>query len=57
MASLSLVPEIRDGLVVLTNGSNGQRLIGPMRAAWAKSLMAREEATVEASVEGAADRE
>lgn len=38
MASLRLVPASGDGIVILTNGSNGQRLLLPLERAWLASL-------------------
>jgi CubicO group peptidase (beta-lactamase class C family) len=41
MAQLTLVPDTGDGLVVLTNGSNGQYVIRPIEKAWREHLAAR----------------
>lgn len=38
MANLRLVPASGDGIVILTNGSNGQRLHIPIERAWLASL-------------------
>ena len=38
MALLTLIPETGDGLVVLTNGTNGRRLHGPIEQVWLESL-------------------
>jgi CubicO group peptidase (beta-lactamase class C family) len=38
MASLRLVPASGDGIVVLTNGSNGQRVHVPLEQAWLAAL-------------------
>lgn len=38
MALLALAPALDDGLVVLTNGSNGGALHGPIRGAWIAHL-------------------
>ncbi len=40
MARLTLAPEIGDGLVILTNGTNGIRLHDPIEKAWLASLRA-----------------
>jgi len=41
MARLSLAPETGDGLVVLTNGSNGQAVIRVLERAWLADVAAR----------------
>jgi CubicO group peptidase (beta-lactamase class C family) len=41
MANLALVPESGDGLVVLTNGTNGNAVIRALRLAWVEHLVAR----------------
>lgn len=38
MAGLFLAPQHGDGIVVLTNGSNGNRMLMPIRAAWLARL-------------------
>lgn len=38
IAQLSLVPESGDALVVLTNGSNGSAVVGPLEALWLQGL-------------------
>ena len=42
MAQLSLVPANGDGIVILTNGSNGQRVIDALHRRWLASLQARQ---------------
>jgi CubicO group peptidase (beta-lactamase class C family) len=41
MARLSLAPETGDGIVILTNGSNGQAVIRVLERAWIEHLVAR----------------
>ena len=40
MSQLDFVPETGDGLVVLTNGSNGRRILEPVRKRWIAALTA-----------------
>jgi len=42
MAQMSLAPERQDGIVILTNGSNGRSLHGPILAAWRRALAGSE---------------
>jgi CubicO group peptidase (beta-lactamase class C family) len=43
MAHLALVPETGDGIVILTNGSNGNAVIRVLRQAWIEHVAAKVE--------------